>query len=612
MLNGTTYKWLVNRTNPEYVYYISRIASVSPAFAQVLINRGIKTHDQLYAFLNPAIDRLSDSCELPHIKIAIGRIRKAKSNGERILVHGDYDADGVTATAIMVEGLKKIGIDVHYFIPNRMAHGYGFGSAGIEKAREVGAKLIITVDCGITSFDAVSIANSLGIDVIITDHHEPIKKVIGKRQETIGDEQQNPIAYSLSPIASSYELPDAVAVINPKLLTHNSELSNLSGAGVAFKLVTALFENNIDEVYELFDLAAIGTAADVVPVIGDNRIILKEGIKLIQSGERIGIRALKDTSGIRPDFFKTSFLYYVIIPRINAAGRMADANDVVRLLTTRSEAEAEELARWLGDLNSKRQEIEETVYNEALEMLEKILSSTFLQRGTRGDLPFAIVLASEGWHHGVVGIVASRIAEQYYRPTFILSIENGVAKGSARSIPPFDIHHGLTLCKDVLKRFGGHKQAAGLSLSSGDIENFRAMISDVAANTLSEDDFVPSLHIDAAVNISDISTELIDEIARLEPFGYGNEEPLFGAKGLEVIQPRIVGNNHLKMHLRQNGRRIDSIGFDFGGLLNTVEDNALIDAVFLPTINEWDGGRYLQLNLKAIRKTQRGTRGIFR
>lgn len=566
-------KWLVNRTNPEYVGYISRIASVSPAFAQVLINRGIKTSDQLYAFLNPAIDRLSDPSELPHIKIAIDRIRKAKRNGERVLVHGDYDADGVTATAIMVEGLRKIGLDVHYFIPNRIAHGYGFGSAGIEKAKEVDAKLIITVDCGITSFDAVSTANSLGIDVIITDHHEPLQ-------------------HSNTP-ALQFQLPEALAIINPKLLTHNSELSTFSGAGVAFKLVTALFENNIDDVYELFDLAAIGTAADVVPAIGDNRIILKEGIKLIQSGERVGIRALKDASGIRSDFFKTSFLYYILIPRINAAGRMADANDVVRLLTTKSEAEAEELSKWLNELNSKRQEIEGSVYDDAIGMLNLM-----------GSSHGAIVLASEGWHHGVVGIVASRIAEKYYRPTFILSIENGVAKGSARSIPPFDIHNGLTLCKDILKRFGGHKQAAGLSLSSQDIEKFRTVISEIVMSTLSDHDFVPVLNIDAAVNMSDISIELIDEIARLEPFGYGNDEPLFGARGLEVIQPRIVGNNHLKMHLRQNGRRINSIGFDLGGLLNAVEDNALIDAAFVPIINKWDGGRYLQLNLKAIRKTQ--------
>jgi single-stranded-DNA-specific exonuclease len=575
-------KWLVNRTNPEYVDYISRIASVSPAFAQVLINRGIKTPDQLNSFLNPAIDRLSDPFELPDIKIAIDRIREAKRSEDRVLVHGDYDADGVTATAIMVEGLKKIGIDVHYFIPNRIAHGYGFGSAGIEKAKEVDAKLIITVDCGITSFDAVSTANSLGIDVIITDHHEPI------RQSAVSSQQLA--------VKGEFLVPNALAIINPKLLTLNSELLTLSGAGIAFKLVMGLFDNNIDDVYELLDLAAIGTAADVVPVIGDNRIILKEGIKLIQSGERVGIRILKDVSGIRSDFFKTSFLYYILIPRINAAGRMADATDVVRLLTTKSEVEAEELSKWLNDLNAKRQEIEETVYNEALEMLKK-----FETRNSKLEIGRAIVLASEGWHHGVVGIVASRIAEEYYRPAFILSIENGVAKGSARSIPPFDIHQGLTLCKDILKRFGGHKQAAGLSLSSGDIEKFRTAISEIVMSTISDHDFVPALNIDAAVNMSDISIGLIDEIARLEPFGYGNEEPLFGAKGLEAIQPRIVGNNHLKMHLRQNGRRIDSIGFDFGGLLNAVEGHPLIDAVFLPIINEWDGGRYLQLNLKAIR-----------
>ncbi len=582
-------KWLVNRTNPEYVDYISRIASVSPAFAQVLINRGIKTPDHLHAFLNPAINRLSDPFELPYIKIAIDRIREAKRLGERILVHGDYDADGVTATAIMVEGLKKIGIDVHYFIPNRIAHGYGFSSAGIEKAKEIGAKVIITVDCGISSFDAVSTADSLGIDVIITDHHEPM--IRAAEQQSRGPQKIEDFL-GQSRAVGQYLLPDAIAVINPKLLnssliTHHSSL--LSGAGVAFKLVTALFENNINDVHELFDLAAIGTAADVVPVIGDNRIIIKEGIKLIQSGSRIGVKALKDVSGIRPDFFKTSLLYYVLIPRINAAGRIADANDAVRLLTTKSEAEAEKLAKWLNDLNVKRQEAEEIVYNEALEMLQKI------------EISGAIVLAKEGWHPGVVGIIASRIAEKYYRPTFILSAENDVAKGSARSIPPFDIHSGLTQCSDILKRFGGHKQAAGMTLKLEDIEGFRERISGIVLNSLSEEDFVPALNIDAQVNISEINLRLINEVASLEPFGYGNDEPLFGAKGLEVLQPKVVGNNYLKMHLKQNGCRLNCIGFEFGDMLNTVEDNALIDAVFVPIINEWNGGRYLQLILKGIR-----------
>ncbi|MBI3592767.1 MAG: hypothetical protein HY099_04730 [Nitrospirae bacterium] len=359
---------------------------------------------------------------------------------------------------------------------------------------------------------------------------------------------------------------------------------------MAFKVIHGLFGNNIDDVYKFTDLAAIGTAADVVPVLDDNRILLKEGIKLIQSGQRPGIKALKDAAGIRSDFFKPSFLHYVLIPRINAAGRIADATDVVRLLTTQSDSEAEELAKWLHGLNARRQEIEEIVYNEAQDMLNSMDSGSG-----------AIILASEGWHIGVVGIVASKIAEKYCRPAIILSIDNGVAKGSGRSIPSFDLHNGLTQCRDILKRFGGHKQAAGVSLLSDDIERFRIMLSSIISESLSEDDLVPVLHIDAAVSISDISINLIDELARLEPFGYSNDEPVLGAKGLEVVQPRVVGNNHLKMHLRQMGRRIDSIGFDFGGLLSTVEDNAFIDAAFLPSINEWDGGRYLQLNLKAIR-----------
>ncbi len=337
-------RWLVNRTNPEYIEYISKIASVSPAFAQVLINRGIKSLEQIYAFLDPSIDKLSDPFELPDIKIAINRLKEAKRNNEIVLVHGDYDADGVTATAIMVEGLKKIGVQAHYFIPNRMKHGYGLGSAGIEKAKDIGARLLITVDCGISSFDAVSEANSYGIDVIITDHHEPLRRA----------------GMGLSGISNDFLVPDALAVVNPKLLNSQGmdhRLSILSGSGVAFMLMYALF-GSMEHVYELLDLAAIGTSADVVPVLGDNRIIIKEGIKLIQSGSRVGIKALKEVSGIKSDYFKTSFLYYILNPRINAAGRISDANDVVRLLTTKSEAEAEELAKWLNDMNSLRQEIE--------------------------------------------------------------------------------------------------------------------------------------------------------------------------------------------------------------------------------------------------------------
>jgi single-stranded-DNA-specific exonuclease len=580
----------VNRTNADYVEYVSRLASVSFPFAQILINRGLRSSAQIRAFLDPSLSSLSDPFELPGVAAAAARILRARTLGERVLVHGDYDADGVSATALMVEGLRALDIETSYFIPHRIEHGYGLGPAGVRRAREVGAGLIVTVDCGITSFEAVETAKSLGIDVVITDHHEPLRKPKDGSPTPFGD-----TAASLEEVPREGEpvLPGAVAVVNPKLLPRSAVLmgaEQLSGAGVAFKVVQALFDGRVEPVQGMLDLAAIGTGADVVSLLGDNRVILREGLGLIRSAERPGIRALKDASGLRPDFFRTSLLYYVLIPRINAAGRIADATDVVRLLTTRSDAEAEELARTLNDLNTRRQGIEESVYREALRLME-----------SADRLTGAIVLAQEGWHQGVVGIVASKIAEQYGRPTFVLSIQDGVARGSGRSIPAFDILEGLTLCKDVLRRFGGHRQAAGLSLDASDILRFTEMIASLARERLTDDDLVPTLVIDAAVKISDVNYGLIEELALLEPCGYGNEEPLLGARGLEVLQPRVVGNNHLKMSLRQGSHTIDSIGFDFGGFFSQAEGQTLVDAAFLPMFNEWNGSRRLQLNVKALR-----------
>jgi single-stranded-DNA-specific exonuclease len=564
--DGLNCRWYVKKTNPEYIDYISKIASVSPACSQILINRGVKTPEQIELFLNPDIQMLSDPFELQGMKKAIERIIKARKENEKILICGDYDADGLTATSILLEGLRKLSIDADYFIPDRFTDGYGFGDSGLDRAKDIGANLIITVDCGISSFDAVKRADKLGIEVIITDHHEPVR---APNEEVL--------------------LPDAFVVVNPKILPCSYSQSFLSGAGVAFKIVQALFGNG-DDTVEFLDLAALGTAADIVPLLGDNRIFVKKGIDLIQSGERAGIRALKSATGIRQDFFKPTFLSFVLVPRLNAAGRMSNARNVVRLLTTKSEAEAEELALWLNDLNSQRQKIEEIVYNEAIQLIGK----TDFKAG-------AIVAASEGWHEGVIGIVAARLADEYYRPAFVFSVRDNILKGSARSIPAFDIYAGLVECRDLLEGFGGHRQAAGISLHAEMLGDFRQRISDFVLSSLGEEDLIPCMNIDVSVRIADINAELINELSRLEPFGTGNDEPLFGAKGLEPYNPRIVGNNHLKMFLKQNGRGIDSIGFDFGRYLELVGANALIDAAFYPTINEWDGGRYLQLNLKAIR-----------
>jgi single-stranded-DNA-specific exonuclease len=549
--------------------------------AQILINRGIKTPHDIYDFLDPRISNLADPFELTGLKTAVEKIKEALERNEKVLVHGDYDADGLSATAIMVYTLKELGLDVSYFIPNRITHGYGFNLAGVEKAKELGAKLIITVDCGITSFEAVALSKKGGIDVIITDHHEPLTS-----------QQSSVTSYKSEVGCKEFLLPDAIAIINPKLLSSDSRLSTLSGAGVAFKCAQALdimFNSSSEISNALLDLAAIGTIADVIPMTGENRIIVKEGLKLIEDEARPGVKALKKVSRIDGREMKSGLLPFTVIPRINAAGRASDAGNVVRLLLTDSDEEAADLASWLDGLNSERQRIEEEVYQEALFKLNK------------KGIPSAIVLSSEGWHPGIIGIVASRIAEAFYRPTFVISTEGSNALGSARSIPPFDIFEGLTGCREFLTRFGGHKQAAGFKLNSENIPSFEEKVNRIVEETLTESDYIPSLEIDADVNLSHINFTLIKELKLLEPLGFGNPAPLLGSKGLEVHYPKVVGNNHLKMKLRQKSQSLDAIGFDMGAFFDRLEVSSTIDAVFTPFINEWEGGRNLQLNLKAFR-----------
>ena len=589
-------RWFINRTNPEYIAYISKTASVSPALAQILINRGIKTPGEINTFLNPHISQLSDPFDIQGMGIAVDRIMAASKSGERILVHGDYDVDGLSATAIVLKALKMLGIDSHYFIPNRIEHGYGFNPSSVKKAKQAGATLIITVDCGITSFETVALCKKEGIDVIITDHHEPPRS---QRSEVRSQTEDSELT------TDNYLLPDALAVINPKISNHKSSISNLSGAGVAFKLAQALEQTggkgsrgqvkdprtleSPDPSLLLLDLAALGTMADAVPLTGENRFIVKEGVKLIKDGTRPGLNALKRVSGIEERILKPGLLLFTIIPRINAAGRVSDSTNVVKLLLTDSEDEANEISLWLDKHNSERQKIEGEVYQEAICKLN-----------SKGIGP-AIVLASEGWHLGVIGIVASRIAETFYRPTFVISIEGQVAKGSARSIPSFDIYKALTGCREFLTGFGGHKQAAGLELKVDDILSFEKCINRIADETLTEKDFISSIEIDADVDFSDINFNLTKEIGMLEPFGFGNPEPLLGSKKLEVLYPKIVGNNHLRMKLRQKNQSLDAIGFDMAVFFDSLENSTTVDAVFTPFVNEWEGVRGLQLNLKAFR-----------
>ncbi len=586
-------RWIVNRTNADYLAYLSKASSISPVFAQILINRGIKTVSDVQDFLNPGLTGCSDPFALGGMRAAIDRLKAAHTQGDKVLVHGDYDADGLTATALLVSALRTAGFDTDYFIPHRMTHGYGFNAAGVAAAQKAGSRLIITVDCGISSFAAAAHAKSLGIDVIITDHHEPARREDERSGMQHPDEGRG---YDASPLSHVGDvlLPDAVAVINPKLSIQDAKLSILSGAGIAFKVAQAMaldadLRFSHDDLLSLLDLAALGTIADIVPLVGENRVITKEAMQYIQSGTRRGLQALKQAAGIGGRQIRAGMLSFTIVPRINAAGRIAEAQDVVNLLLSDSDQEAYELSAWLDSVNSERQRIEEAVFQDALERV----------KGSDADT--VIVLAAETWHEGVLGIVASKLADAFGVPAFVFSITDGIAKGSARSIPAFDICAGLGACRDLLISFGGHKQAAGVRLKAEDLQVFQQRMRDVISLQISAQDMIPALEIHAPVKLSEVNAGLMKELELLDPVGHGNPEPLLGAKDLEVIGPKIVGSRHLKMKLRKGAIIFDAIGFDMGRLFETVGQAATLDSAFTPAYNDWNGNRYLQLVLKGIR-----------
>ena len=550
--------WVVQRVDKDYVEYLGKASGVSSSLARILINRGIKTPEAVAGFFSDDIRGLMDPLEMRGVAEAVRIITAAKSIGKPILVHGDYDVDGVASTAIMVDALRRFGLSADYFIPNRFDHGYGFHEEAVLRAKRMGAGLIVTTDCGITAFEAARLARGNGIEVIITDHHEPER-----------DAEGNPL------------IPEAGALINPKLSPGEPELS---GTGVAFKLAQALLG---DDALCFLDLAALGTLADLVPLSGENRLIAKAGLELMEKNGRLPIKALREIAGY-PGRLGSRPVCFGLIPRLNAAGRLEDASKAVRFLLSDRDEEAYAAARELDRINKERQRLEEAVYAEARAAIQR--------EGFEG----AIVVSGEGWHCGVLGIVASRIAEKYRRPCVVLSVEADLARGSARSIPQFNLHEGLNELREMLLAFGGHKQAAGLKLQAGMIGKFRSALSELVLRRVP--DFRTTLKIDADVALRELSMDLVKEMGRLEPYGFGNPEPLMGAKGLEILNPRVVGKGHLKMKLTQKGHfPVDAIGFDMADVMKHIEEAGAVDAAFTPVINEWEGSRAVQLNLKGLR-----------
>jgi single-stranded-DNA-specific exonuclease len=548
---------------------------VSPVVARLLCQRGMGDPELAARFLNPSLDHLLDPMRLTDMGAAVERLMGALARGERIAIHGDYDVDGITSTVILRRALDLLGGNVVHFIPDRLKDGYGLQPAAIERLHQEGVALIVSVDCGIRGADAARRARELGVDLIITDHHEPDR-----------------------------ELPAALAVINPKRADCGYPDKNLAGVGVAFKLVQALCRRTDRNAWlpGFIKVAAIGTLADVVPLVGENRVIAKLGLDSLSRGpHKVGLRALLDVAGLGGKTIDSHHISFMLAPRVNAAGRMSTPDIATRLLLASDEAMGEEaraLALQLDGENVRRQEEEA----EILAAAKKIVQSD-PEVGARSVL----VVAAEGWHRGVIGIVASKLVDTFHRPAIVLSIEDGLAQGSCRSIPGFDMLGALERCAELLVRFGGHRQAAGLTLEASRIRALRAAVNEVADETLGPDDLMPRLRIDGDLTFRGITGGVAAGVASMAPFGTGNPRPVFAARNVEIIDgPRKLKERHLKMSLRQDGRIFRAIAWRAAERHEYLADHkAAVDVAFSLDQNQYNGETYVELTLADVRGAER-------
>lgn len=535
----------------------------------ILEDRGITSLEDKEMFLFPRLDRMHDPMKLKDMDKAIRRIASAKENNEKITIYGDYDVDGITSTSILYMYLKDNGHKVDYYIPNRVTEGYGFNKKALEEINERGSSLVISVDTGISANEEVDYANGLGLDIIVTDHHE-----------------------------CQEDLPDAYAIINPKRLDSNYPFQELAGVGVAFKLIHALAinYNNIDSIWKYIDIVAIGTVADVVPLIDENRIIVKNAFDTIPSTWNVGLRSLLKVSGCKDGKISSGTIGFQIGPRLNVAGRLGEAKKGVELFTTSSKEVADQISKDLDNENKKRQEIEQDIFEQAVRQIE---SNQEISKDN------VIVVASKGWHNGVIGIVASRLTELYYKPSIVISIEEDKATGSARSIEGFSMFDALCNSKDYLMQFGGHDMAAGLSLGEDKIDGFRKHINGYSKGIIDEDMLRRKLKIDYIINDGHISLDMVEELESLEPYGVANPTPIF-AYPAKVYSVRNIGSDgsHLKMQFYTEDKLIDSIGFHIGDLGNVIsKDEEILVAGSLQK-NEWQGKVSPQIVIKDIKSPQ--------
>ena len=560
--------WKINKPDPQLVSRIQQEFHCSKIIASVMANRNILTKEKAQQFFSPTLDKLHDPFLMKDMDKAADHLAECIKKRQNILVFGDYDVDGTTGASTLGLFINSAGGNSEVYVPDRETEGYGLSTQGVDRAEEVGAKLIITCDCGITGHDSVDYANSKSIDVIITDHHMP-----------------------------SPELPNAYAVLNPKRDDCTYPFKGLCGGGVTLKLAEAvaiILEVDPELVYSHLDLITLGTAADLVPLLDENRSIVYHGLKSLEKTEKPGLHALLEVSNLLEKELTVGRLIFGAAPRINAAGRLGDANRAVALFSTENPIEAAEIAKELDEENRNRQDIQQTIVDEAL---LKVNAECDLQNEN------AIVLWEEGWHQGVIGIVASRIKEEFHRPTIIIAMENGVGKGSARSIFNFDLYENLTKCAHHLDGFGGHPMAAGLTISKSNLPLFRESFITLANNALSDSDLVGTLTIEAEMKLSEINGRFMEFLSKLAPFGPGNMRPQFVSRKVEIAgNPRLVGNgDHLKFSAMQNGKTFGAIAFNMGKYYSDLLSGKPFDLAYVVEENEWQGRKSIQLNIRDIK-----------
>lgn len=558
-------KWETYQIDEEKLLKIAAENKISLLLARILLNRGIDTAEKINKFIYPQIEDLNDPFLMNDMEIAVNKILETINNNEKITIYGDYDVDGITSIAVLYQFLQELGANVAYYLPNRLDEGYGLNQAALEKIKAEGTKLLITVDCGISAKKEIEYANKIGLEVVVTDHHE-----------------------------CPEELPPSLAIVDPKRPDNTYPFSSLAGVGVTFKVVQALSQkfNKPKESYlKYLDIVCLGTVADIVPLIEENRVIVKYGLEYIKNTKNIGIKELIKTTGYNQiDSISISF---GLAPRINACGRMGEAEIALKLLLTNNQEEAAAIAEELQEMNRERQNVEKLIMEDAIRLIEE-------QKLYEDPV---IIVGNHNWHHGVIGIVASKITEMYYKPSILVCFEEEEGKGSGRSIDGFDLHEALSACGKHLLKYGGHEMAIGLSVAKDKFEDFRKAMIEFAKDKITEE-CVPIIKVDSEITTREININTINNLKLLEPYGEANFSPLFVYKNVKVDSIRTLSNDkHLKLNVKDGNYIFSAIAFNMGEKKASIKMGDKVDILHALEINQYNGIESIQLNVKDIKKS---------